>query len=834
MLPPSGLPTQRPFRTIVQHSRHGNAIVTPFASHQTPLTKGYPVRQSLLTRITRTLLWTGILALLIESPVRAAKPNPGEEVYKTSCAYCHGDNGEGTKDEYEFPLEGSLSVAQLAKLIGETMPADDPGTLTDKESRAVAAYVHETFYSAVARERNRPARIDLARLTVRQYRQTIADLIGSFRPSVNWNGSRGLNAEYFKGRRITSKSSAVKRIDQNIDFDFGTDAPVPEITEPHQFSIRWQGSLLAKETGLYDFVVRTEHALRLWVNDTDTALIDGWVKSGNDTEYKASLYLVGGRIYPVRLDFTKAKQGVDDSAKQKKKPKSAPASVALLWKAPRGVLEPIPPRQLSTDSAPTQFICTTPFPPDDRSYGWERGTSVSKAWDQATTNAAFEAADYVAENLDRLAGTRHDATDREKKLRRFCRTFCERAFRSPLAEEQARFFVDSQFAPDEELETAVKRVVLLSLKSPRFLFREVGKIPDPYGVAARLSFGLWDSIPDRALNQAAAEGKLATKEQIAKHAERMLGDYRAKAKLRGFLLTWLNADLQKDLSKDPKAYPKFDPAAIADLRTSLELFLDEILWSDDADYRRLLTTEEIYLNGRLAEFFGTKTPSESGFAKVRIDGGKRAGILTHPYLMTTFAHARESSPIHRGVFLVRAVMGQSLRPPPVAVAPLAPDLHPGLTTRERVTMQTKPTTCMTCHSIINPLGFALEHYDAVGRYRKTEHQKPVDSTGRYQTLDGEEVTFKGARELAKFVVTSQEAHEAFTEQLFHHLVQQPVRAYGADTLPRVARVLRRRRFQHPQARCPSAGPVRPRRTRSTNPTHCEIADRTASGSPPCQ
>ena len=176
-------------------------------------------------------------------------------------------------------------------------------------------------------------------------------------------------------------------------------------------------------------------------------------------------------------------------------------------------------------------------------------------------------------------------------------------------------------------------------------------------------------------------------------------------------------------------------------------------------------------------------PSEFSLRReVKIDDGKRAGILTHPYLMTSFAHARESSPIHRGVFLVRGVMGQALRPPPVAVAPLAPDLHPDLTTRERVTMQTKPTNCMTCHSIINPLGFALENYDAVGRYRETEHHKPVDSTGSYQTLDGKEVTFNGARELAEFVVTSPEAHVAFTEQLFHHLVQQPVRAYGPETL----------------------------------------------------
>ncbi|MBC8870352.1 MAG: DUF1592 domain-containing protein [Planctomycetes bacterium] len=742
-----------------------------------------------VTRTTRCLLWPGLLGLSLASvfsclsvfrPVFGSEPGnrPGQ-LYRTKCAHCHGERGEGA-DEYDHSLEGSLSVAQLAKLIGETMPEDDPGSLSQEENKSVAAYIHDAFYSPIARERSRPVRIDLARLTVRQYRQTVADLIGSFREPVRWGDQRGLRGEYFKGRRI--RSSVAKRIDPNVNFDFGTKAPVPEITQPHEFSIRWQGSFLAPDTGIHDFVIRTEHAARLWVNDTETPLIDAWVKSGNDTEYKASLFLVGGRIYPVRLDFTKAKQGVDDSDKQKGKPKSAPASITLLWKAPRGVLEPIPARQLSVDSAPEQFVCTTPFPPDDRSYGWKRGTSVSKAWDHATTDAAIEAASYIADNLDGLAGTKHDAADRQEKLRTFCRTFCERAFRCPLTEDQNNIFVDHQFEATEDPHAAVKRVVLLTLKSPRFLFREVGDAPDHYRVANRLSFGLWDSIPDSELNRAAAEGRLATEEQVRQQARRMLSDYRVKSKLHGFLLTWLHADTEKDLSKDPQTFPDFDATTIADLRTSLEVFLDDVLWSEDADYRRLLLADEIFLNDQLAAFYGGESAAGQDFAKTRLDLGKRAGILTHPYLMTVFSHARESSPIHRGVFLVRGVMGQSLRPPPVAVAPLAPDLHPGLTTRERVTLQTEPTACMTCHQIINPLGFALEHFDAVGRYRETELDKTVDGTGGYRTRSGEHVTFDGARQLAEFVAQSEEAHTAFTEQLFHHLVQQPVRAYGAETL----------------------------------------------------
>ncbi|MHB8900387.1 MAG: DUF1588 domain-containing protein [Thermoguttaceae bacterium] len=742
------------------------------------------MQRSLLDYL-KCLLGLAFFGLSTTPTLLAAVPGTGDQVYKTRCADCHGHDGQGVADEYERPLEGSLSVAQLAELIGQTMPADDPGTLSTDESHAVAAYIHGTFYSPVARERKRPPRIELARLTVRQYRQTVADLVGSFRGPVHGTDRRGLDAEYFRGRSMDRKSSAARRVDPQVDFDFGTGAPLAEIAEPREFSVRWQGSLLAPDTGAYELVVRTAHAVRLWLNDLDAPVVDRWVKSGDQEEFRAELFLTGGRIYPLRLEFSKAKQGVDDSDKQKEKPPSAPASITLLWRPPRGALEPIPPRLLSPDSAPEQFVCTVPFPPDDRSYGWERGTSVSAAWERAVTEAAVEAANYVADQAAQLAGARQEAPDYREKLQAFCRTFCERAFRGPLEPDDVEFFVNRQFQAAGDPAFAVKRVVLLALSSPRFLFREVGTNPAPWDVAARLSFALWDSIPDEVLRQAAADDRLATTDQVARQARRMLADYRAQSKLRGFLLTWLQADLDKDLGKDTQAYPGFDAQTIAHLRSSLELSLDEVLSSDEADYRRLVLADEIYVNQRLAGLFGVEAPAQPGFAKARIDDGRRAGVLTHPYLMASLAYARESSPIHRGVFLARSVLGQALRPPPVAVAPLAPDLHPDMTTRRRVATQTSPAECMTCHSIINPLGFALENFDAVGRYRRQERNQPVDPSGSYHTRQGQTVSFRGARQLAEFVAGSPEAHSAFTEQLFHHLVQQPARAYGSNTLDRL-------------------------------------------------
>jgi hypothetical protein len=171
---------------------------------------------------------------------------------------------------------------------------------------------------------------------------------------------------------------------------------------------------------------------------------------------------------------------------------------------------------------------------------------------------------------------------------------------------------------------------------------------------------------------------------------------------------------------------------------------------------------------------------------VRLDGGRRAGVLTHPYMMSVLSYAGSTSPIHRGVFLARSIMGNVLRPPQEAVAPLAPDLHPDLTTRQRVTVQTSSVACQTCHTMINPLGFTLEQFDAIGRHQTTENrggvERPIDSSGSYQPRVGSEATFRDSRELAAYIASSRDAQEAFVQHLFHAVVKQPVRAWGPDTL----------------------------------------------------
>ncbi|HVK57527.1 MAG TPA: DUF1592 domain-containing protein, partial [Candidatus Kapabacteria bacterium] len=659
------------------------------------------------------------------------------------------------------------------------------------------------FYSAEARTRLNPPKIDFARLTVPQYQNSIADLLGSFASKPKVGEEHGLRAEYFNSRNFDRDVRAIERVEPRIHFDFGEDSPGTDTLRLslEEFAIKWSGALLADETGDYEFRLKSQNGARLFLNNDSKPLIDAWVSSGPDVrEHTETIRLLAGRPYPFRVEFFKFKE------------KSA--SIIVEWKAPHKTWETIPLRHVAPSRVPEVMVVTTPFPADDGSAGYERGTTVSKAWDQATTRAAIEVATKILEQLERLSGAKTDAENRREKVQKFCEQFVERAFRRPLTPEEKSLYIEAQFQNAKDAEAAVKRVVILALKSPRFLYPELpSHLQADHLTATRLGLALWDSLPDADLLSAASKGELKTQEQIAKQVSRMLNDDRARAKVNAFFHHWLEMEEAEDLAKDPAAFPDFTDHIIADLRTSLDLFVDDVVWSERSDYRELLTANYLFLNKRLAGFYGGKLPKPTGatpreesdrngekleseniatqesdadtFFKVDFDPAQRVGVLTHPYLLSTFAYHKSSSPIHRGVFLTRNIIGRALKPPPAAIQFMDGRFDPSLTMREKVTELTSPAACMGCHTIINPLGFSLEHFDAVGRFRTTDNKKPVDATSDFPTPDGETIRIKGARDVANYAVTSPEAHRGFVRQMFQHMVKQPVQAYGADRLERL-------------------------------------------------
>ncbi|MAS96694.1 MAG: hypothetical protein CMO55_26180 [Verrucomicrobiales bacterium] len=707
--------------------------------------------------------------------------HPGKAIYQKQCLECHGKNGEGTDDADVDPLVGKRSLESLTGRIERTMPEDREDECVGEDAKQVAEYIYHAFYSPEAQLRGKTVLPDVTRLTAEQMQNSVTDLIGYFRDASYppENEKPGLKGYYAlnnkkKAGKSDHKTERFERVDPNIRFDFGTGIPkTPEGIDESldQFNISWKGSIFIRETGTYEFTIRTRNGAKLFVNELDDKeepTIDAWVAPNNEVrEESGKIFLLGGRRYFVRLDFFKYQE--------------EKALIELLWKRPHGSREVVPSSVLGQDWARRTFVSSTTFPADDRSYGYERGSTVSRVWLDAVTDIAFDAADHVVAHLNELARTKDDDPKREEKLRNFAAEFTAHAFRRPLRKGEKEAYVDPHFAKAKTSEEAIRRVVLHAITSPRFIYPATAfEYPDdPWAKASALSLAIWDSIPDKKLWNATAKGQLNKSGQLEKEAWRMQWDQRARHKVAGFFDHWLELSRSNDIAKDSELFPQFSEQMMSDLRMSLELFLDDIVWSENSDYRQLLLADSLFLNERLGKIYG-KPEIKGGFQKVSMPKEGRTGVITHPFLLTAFAYHNNTSPIHRGVFLTRNIVGMTLRPPPEAIEFKDNEFPPNLTMREKVTELTRAKACMACHSMINPLGFSLEHYDAIGRWRTKEQNKPINDDGVLKTDSGDSLNIKGPRDVAKYAADSHAAHEAFVRQLFHHTVKQPLLAYGSN------------------------------------------------------
>ncbi len=762
-------------------------------------------------------------------PMVQARPgipsDDGAQVYQQKCASCHGELGQGVAGVYDPAIFGERSIPELARLIERTMPEGEPEACVGDEAAAVARYIHREFYSPAARIRqglDQPLKVELSRLTVPQYRNAVADLIAYFTPPPEEvrkapGGRRrqrdrenpatdptptdelGLRGEYFASAGMSKANQLINsRVDQRLEFDFGNSVPFEGLPQD-QFAIVWEGSLTARDTGEYHLRVTTPNGARVYVNldpssglhklrdDSAAAgqfpLIDAWVGSGTEREESARIFLLGGRRYPFRIEFFKYQEPT--------------ASLRVEWKPPHGVWAVLEGEHLTTANSSRTFVVETGFPADDRSLGFERGASVSPDWYSAITNGAVAAAEEVVNRLPLLSGvqplSKEQAEDpaaqaaRVQQLQDFVVRVATVAFRRPLTAEEVELLRTKPFADPTQSEAAVRQAIVWILCSPSFIYSDLSPTtaPDSNAVANRLALTLWDSVPDSILVAAAQTGDLTSTANVEQQAWRMLQDSRTRHKLQGFFRHWLMIE-QRDLTKDTTLFPGFDEAIIADWRRSLELFIDHVVWSESSDYRQLLTSEEVWLNARLRTHWGItsdpNTETDSRFVAISPDANRRAGVLTHPYMLSALAYHNNTSPIHRGVFLSRNVIGRALRSPPVAIAFENDEFPADLTMRQKVSHLTQDASCLSCHTIINPLGFALENFDAVGRWRETEGGHLIDSRSDYETENGDVVPVSSPRDVAELALQSPAAQRVFVAQLFQHMTKQVPAAYGPEVL----------------------------------------------------
>lgn len=761
-----------------------NSEAQPTSKHITSSPRPWSIVASLLQALTisaaSTIIFASYSSVAIAQDELTELQLKGKALYLESCADCHGEAGEGVGGAYESALVGDSSIGELTKVIDETMPEGFPEDCVGEDAAAIADYIHYAFYSEAARIRNRPPRLSLTRLTASQLRQSYADLYSHFAGSIGNRDERGIRGEYFDGKQQKKENRKIERVDPVIDFDFGHDGPGEGINGK-EFVVQWVGGLLVEETGRYELIVRSSCSFVMDFGAHGRELINNNVQSGDKTEFRRTLTLVRGQVYPFRINLRQRERSTEQP----------PANISVSWVPPHGTEEIIPERNLVPGWLPATFAMQTALPPDDRSYGYERGIAVNRPWDESTTAAAIEFAEIAFEELwPRFEKDykEKDASSRDK-MKAFLKELVEVAFRGPLSDREHQLYIDQQLDAAEDDREAMTRCLLIALKSPRFLYPGLDLQSSPSKQTAnRLALTLFDSLPsDKWLLQLAEEGKLEDEQQVRNAAWRMVNDFRTRGKTRDLLYSWLNMGHIGEITKDDEQFSGFDKELVADLRSSLNAFIDDVVWSEASDYRQFFLADWAYTSDRIAEFYGDQwKPGDDanphGLTKITSDSGDRFGLLTHPFLLSGLAYHDATSPIHRGVFLIRYMLGRTIRPPNAAFTPLSPDLHPDLTTRERVVKQTSPESCQVCHVKINGLGFTLENYDAVGRFREKERGKPINSSGYYVDRSDEKVEVSGAGELAKYLANSRDSARSFVDRSFQHFVKQPIAAYGPNRI----------------------------------------------------
>ncbi len=325
----------------------------------------------------------------------------------------------------------------------------------------------------------------------------------------------------------------------------------------------------------------------------------------------------------------------------------------------------------------------------------------------------------------------------EPCARQILQTLARRAYRRPVTSADInplmKLFAAGR-SDGDGFDAGVEMAVSAILVSPDFLFRAekspagVSKISD-LDLASRLSFFLWSSIPDEELLHAAEQGKLGDPAILTAQVKRMLADPKSKALVDNFAGQWLRLRNVADWKPDPDKYKEFDEALRNAFERETEMFFRNIV-EQDRSVLEFIDADYTFVNERLARFYGIPGVKGSYFRRVALTGPQRGGILTQGSILLVTSYPNRTSPVLRGKWILESVLGSPPPPPPPDVPVLADSASTSAASlREQLQKHRSNPACASCHSRLDPLGFALENFDAVGKFRSSEGGSPIEASG---------------------------------------------------------------------------------------------------------
>lgn len=419
--------------------------------------------------------------------------------------------------------------------------------------------------------------------------------------------------------------------------------------------------------------------------------------------------------------------------------------------------------------------------------------------DARTWTGYWDAAISIAEQVMADDALRDDlvpcSSADEACANQFITEFGSRAYRRPLTAEEISRYQNFYTRRDELTEhgtfdEAVQLMLEVFLMSPSFLMRtELAAIPVGYGpyfalsgfeLATRLSYMLWNSMPDEDLFAAATEGRLDTPESIRQEAQRMLQDPRARGPVAEFHREYMQmgpGSRWAAIAPDPDRFPNFDPALVPLMVEETERVFDHVVFEQGGSFADLLTTPVGFLNAELAPLYGVDPDGfGSSLSLVEYDPEVRPGVFTRAGFLAAHAWPERTSPIRRGAFLESKVLCTETgsHPDGVQTYPLVNSASL-VTNRDKVDAQTADPACAGCHyPFINPPGYALEGFDTVGAVQTTDNDQgvPVDTTASVY-VGGVTVDVGNARDLMAAIATSPQAMTCYAQKLVAHAYERP-------------------------------------------------------------
>jgi hypothetical protein len=394
--------------------------------------------------------------------------------------------------------------------------------------------------------------------------------------------------------------------------------------------------------------------------------------------------------------------------------------------------------------------------------------------------------------------TARQAREEEDCARRIFTTLARRAYRRPVTDEDVQPLVaiyrEGRAARD--FEAGVERGLEALLSSPSFLFRAeqqpTGTRPGTayrltdLELASRLSFFLWRSIPDVELLDAATAGQLKTPAGLTRQVRRLLADKRASRFMKDFSEQWLEIRNVQAKAPDAILYSSFDDSLRKAMLTETELFFESQI-REDRPVQELLRADYTFLNEQLARHYGINDIFGGHFRRVTITDERRKGLLGHASVLTTTSYENRTSVVLRGKWVLENLLGAPPPPPPPNVPPLKENdgRSKPEALRERMEQHRNNAVCSSCHARMDPLGFALENYDAIGGWRQSDSGAPINST---ITLHGETIASPKAFREALLTQTD-EFPRTVSEKLLTYALGRGLEFYDAPTVRVLTRAL---------------------------------------------